>query len=183
MPEDPTIGLKYSENAEPVQIGEDATIRAGTIIYDDVVIGDRFSTGHHALVREQTRIGDDVLVGTQTVIDGYSEIGSNVSLQTGVYVPSHTVIGDRVFIGPHAALTNDPYPVRDEDAELAGPTLEDSVTIGANATIMPNVTVGEGAFVAGGAVVTTDVSPQTLAVGVPADQRPLPPELDGGNLL
>ncbi|WP_281194368.1 acyltransferase [Halorubrum sp. F4] len=168
-----TIGFEYAEGSEEPHIGSDPRIRAGTIIYDDVAIGDRFSTGHDALVRELTEIGDDVLVGTKTVIDGRTTIGSDVSLQTGVYVPSHTTIGDHAFVGPHAVLTNDPYPVRD-DIDLAGPTIEDHASIGANATILPDVTVGAESFVAAGSVVVNDVPPETLAIGAPAEHRALP---------
>lgn len=174
------VGNSYEKGSEPPVIGSDARIRAGTIIYDDVVIGDGFSTGHYGLVRELTEIGDDVLLGTQSVIDGRSTIGSHVSIQTGVYVPSQTEIGDSVFLGPHAVLTNDPYPIR-QDVDLAGPTLEDHVSVGANATILPDVTVGEGAFVAAGAVVIDDVPPETLAVGAPASHEPLPTTLDADN--
>ena len=127
-----------------------------------------------------TEIGDDVLVGTKSVIDGRSELGSRVSMQTGVYVPTHTTIGDDVFLGPHAVLTNDPYPLR-TDEEIVGPTIEDGVSVGANATILPDVTVGERSFVAAGAVVTEDVPSDCLAVGAPASVQELPPELQGGN--
>lgn len=177
-----TVGYEYDEEAAPTRIGANGTIRAGTIIYADVDIGDDFATGHNALVREQTSIGDDVLVGTQSVIDGYSEIGSHVSIQTGVYVPSQTTIGSNVFLGPHCVLTNDPYPIR-QDVDLVGPTIEDGASIGANATILPGVTVGENAFVAAGAVVIDDVAPNTLAAGVPADEYELPAELTGGNTI
>ena len=177
-----TVGHRYSPDGVPPSIGDDATIRSGTTIYDDVVIGDDFATGHDCLIREGTTIGDKVLVGTQTVIDGATVIGSYVSLQTGVYVPRDSTIGDSVFVGPRAVLTNDPYPVRKE-VELEGPTIEDNASIGANATLLPGVTIGEGAFVAAGAVVTKDVPPRTLAVGVPADHLPLPEELDSNNQL
>lgn len=182
MNETTIIGYEYANDSQEPRIGSDATIRPGTIIYDDVVIGDRFSTGHHALVRELTDVGDDVLVGTNVVIDGRTTIGSNVSLQTGAYVPSHTTIEDHVFVGPSAVLTNDPYPVR-KDVELAGPTLEDHVSIGANATILPDVTIGEGSFVAAGAVVVNDVPPETLAIGTPAVHQPLPEALQRMNEL
>jgi acetyltransferase-like isoleucine patch superfamily enzyme len=175
------VTLGHGCGAE-TRIGDEATVRAGSIIYSDVDIGDGFTTGHNVLVREDTVIGDDVLVGTNTVIDGTTTIGSHVSLQTGVYVPTNTDIGDNVFVGPHAVLTNDPYPVR-KDVPLTGPTLEDDVSVGANATILPGVTVGEGAFVASGAVVTEDVPPGTLAVGVPARHEPLPDELATENLI
>ena len=173
-----TIGYP-PEDADP-EIGDDATIRSGTIIYADVEIGDKFSSGHGALVREGSRLGDDVLVGTNAVVDGDATIGSNVSIQTGAYVPPGTEIGDDVFVGPNAVLTNDRYPVRD-DAELEGPTIERGASIGANATVLPGVTVGENAFVAAGAVVTEDVPADALAVGTPSEHEPLPPALEGGN--
>jgi len=168
----------------PTVIGDGATIRSGTVIYRDVRIGDGFSTGHNVLVREGTRAGDDVLAGTSVVLDGAVTIGSHVSLQTGAYVPHQSKLGDRVFVGPGAVLTNDRHPVRAPgDDDLRGVTLEDDVSVGANATVLPGVTVGEGAFVAAGAVVTDDVPPWTLAVGAPAEHRDLPPALKEGNEL
>jgi acetyltransferase-like isoleucine patch superfamily enzyme len=161
-------------------IGADPTVRSHSVIYGDVVVGDRFVTGHGAVVREGSVLGDDVLVGTHAVVDGECTIGDDCSLQTGVYLPRHTTLGDRVFLGPHAVLTNDPYPLR-EEADLEGPTLEDDVSIGANATVLPGVTVGEGAFVAADAVVTEDVPAETLAVGSPAEFEPLPDRLTGRN--
>jgi acetyltransferase-like isoleucine patch superfamily enzyme len=180
--DDATVGVAYRDGSTPPQIGSGSFVRAGTIVYDDVTTGPGFVTGHHALVREETTLGEDVLVGTQAVIDGATSVGDGVSIQTGVYVPRETTIGDRVFLGPNATLLNDPYPVR-QDVDLVGPTLEGGVSVGANATILPGVTVGEGSFVAAGAVVTEDVPPQRLVAGVPGRTRPLPDELTGGNDL
>ncbi|QLD87142.1 N-acetyltransferase [Natronomonas halophila] len=177
-----TVGYEYDSEVGPAVIGDDATVRSGTKIYAGVTIGDGFVTGHDALVREDTTIGDDVVLGTKSVLDGAVTVGSNVSIQTGVYVPPETEIGDRVFLGPNAVMTNDPYPLR-VDVDLEGPTIEDDVSVGANATILPDVTVGEGAFVAAGAVVIDDVPPETLAVGVPAEHRPLPERLPPENLI
>ena len=176
------VGYEYDSDTEPVVIGDGSTVRSGTIIYCDVAIGDDFASGHNALIREETTIGNNVLVGTNVVIDGYSDIGSHVSLQTGAYVPSYSTIGSNVFIGPHAVLTNDPYPIRRE-VDLEGPTIKEGASIGANATVLPEVTVGENAFVAAGAVVIDDVPPDTLAAGVPATHHSLPDKLQGGNTL
>lgn len=179
---DATVGYRDGEDAGTASIADGATVRSGSIIYADVDIGRDFLTGHNVLVREGVEIGDHVVVGTNTVIDGRATIGSHVSFQTGVYVPPGTTIGDHVFVGPHAVLTNDPHPVRRE-TDLVGPTVADHASIGANATLLPGVTVGERAFVAAGAVVTQDVPAETLAVGVPAEHEPLPPELAGGNRI
>jgi acetyltransferase-like isoleucine patch superfamily enzyme len=176
------IGYRYSEDCREVLLGDRAIIRTGTIIYADVVIGHDFKTGHHVMIREKTRIGDRVVVGTNTVIDGQVEIGSHVKLESNVYIPTHTVIGSYVFIGPGAVLTNDKYPQRLRDEyEPQGPILEDSVTIGANATILPGVRISEGAMVAAGSVVTKDVPPWHLAIGVPARLEPLPERLKERN--
>ncbi len=88
----------------------------------------------------------------------------------------------RVFLGPNASLTNDKSPLRTEyNPEPI--TIEDDATIGSNATLMPGITVGEGAFVAGGAVVTKDVPAWTLAKGCPAIFSELPESLKKPNRL
>ncbi|WP_247010103.1 acyltransferase [Halorientalis litorea] len=174
------LGVEYTEDSNPPVVGEGSTVREGTIVYNDVETGTGFQTGHHALVREQTVLGDDVLVGTQAVIDGATAVGDGVAMQTGVYVPRETDIGDDVFLGPNATLLNDMYPAIRRDADLVGPDIRDGASVGANATVLPGVTVGQNAFVAAGAVVVEDVPPETLAMGVPAETRPLPEALDDG---
>jgi acetyltransferase-like isoleucine patch superfamily enzyme len=153
-------------------IGKNAILRSGTIIYCDVIIGDDFQSGHNVVIRERTNIGNRVSVGTATVIEGNVVIGDDVSLQSMVYIPTNTRIGNRVFIGPNTVLTNDRYPP--SNGQMEGPTIKDGSAIGANATILPGVCIGEGALVAAGAVVTRDVPDRMLAVGSPAKLRDLP---------
>jgi acetyltransferase-like isoleucine patch superfamily enzyme len=128
------------------------------------------------MIREKTRIGDRVSIGTSVVIDGNTRIGDDVSLQSMVYIPTNTTIGDHVFIGPNAVLTNDRYPPSGIGG-LVGPVIEHHAAIGANATILPGVHIGEGALVAAGAIVTRDIPAYKLAVGVPAKIQDLPPTL------
>ena len=172
------LGLKYTEDCKKVVIGINATIRWGSVIYADVEIGDYFKTGHSVLIREKTKMGDRVVVGTNAVIDGSVAIGSFVKIETNAYISTHTKIGDHCFIGPCAVLTNDKYPQRLRDEyEPIGPILEASVTIGANATVLPGVGIGEGSMIAAGSVVTKDVPPWSLVVGVPGRFEPLPARL------
>jgi acetyltransferase-like isoleucine patch superfamily enzyme len=169
------LGLQYRVECEKVRIGDNAVIRAFTIIYADVELGNDVKTGHHVLIREHTRIGNRVVVGSETIIDGYSTIGDFVKIEGRVYIPTHTTIGNYVFIGPGAVLTNDKYPLRRRDEyEPRGPVIEDNVSIGGNATILPGVRLSEGSMIAAGSVVTRDVPPWHLAVGVPARSQPLP---------
>jgi len=172
------LGLKYKDNCQKVKIGNNAIIRAFTIIYADVIAGDYFKTGHNVLIREMTKFGNKVIVGSGTVIDGYTEVGDRVKIESLVYIPSHTKIGSDVFIGPNVALTNDKYPQRIRDKyNPIGPVIEDSVSIGANSTILPGVRIGEGAFIAAGCVVTKDIPPWTLVKDVPGRIYPLPEKL------
>ena len=154
-------------------IGKNTVLRSGTIIYCDVTIGDQFQSGHNVLIREKTRIGDRVAIGTATVIEGTTTIGSDVNLQSMVYIPTNTRIGNHVFIGPNAVLTNDRYPPTGIGG-LNGPEIKNGAAIGANATILPGICIGEGALVAAGAIVTRDVPAYTLAIGAPATIQPLP---------
>ncbi|MEE9611903.1 MAG: acyltransferase [Desulfatiglandales bacterium] len=160
----------------PTKIGDNAILRSGTIIYCEVTIGGSFQTGHNVLVREKTKIGNDVLLGSHSIVDGHTEIGDDVIIQSAAYIPLNTVIGDKVFIGPRAVLTNDKYPLR-KKATLKGPVLGKGVSIGANATLLPGIEIGEGAMVAAGSVVTKDVPPWKLALGNPARIQELPEEL------
>ena len=157
-------------------IGKNAVIRSGTIIYCDVIIGDQFQSGHNVLIREKTRIGNGVAIGTSAVIEGNTSIGDNVSLQSMVYIPTDTVIGNNVFIGPNTVLTNDRYPPT-RIGGLKGPQIRANAAIGANATLLPGVCIGEGALVAAGAIVTRDVPAHMLAIGAPAKITDLPQKM------
>jgi len=157
-------------------IGENAIIRSGAVIYCDVVIGENFRTGHNIIIREKTRIGDNTVVGNGVAIEGNCSIGNNVTIQSMAGIGAHTRIGDNVFIGPKATLLNDRYPP-DRKSVLKGPIIEEKAVIGAIAIILPGITIGAGAAVAAGAVVTKDVPPGVLAIGSPARIRELPKEM------
>ena len=165
-----------------VRIGHHCIIRSEAILYRDVQIGNYVRTGHKVLIRERCRIGHHVLVGTNVVIDNDSTIGSRVSIQSTVYIPTKTIIEDWVFIGPNAVFTNDRFPIRLK-APLAAPRIRRGATIGANATILPGVVVGEGAMVAAGAIVTNNVPSWHLAIGAPARFETLPPRLRRQNRI
>ena len=169
------------DDIEGCTIGANSTIRPGAI-YSTAKVGKNTRTGHNFLVRENTVIGDGCLIGTNVVIDNDCVIGDNCSFQTGAYIPTGSRIGDRVFLGPNASLTNDKTPLRTE-YKLEKITVENDVTVGSNATLMPGITVGEGAFIAGGAVVTKDVPAWHIAKGCPAVFEKLPESLKKPNRL
>ena len=168
-----------TDDARRTRIGRDSHLRSHTVVYANTVIGDRFRSGNKANIREFTQIGADVSVGTLAVIEHHVLIGDRVRIHSHVFVPEYTSIGSDVFIGPNAVLTNAKYPMSpNAKAELEGPTIQDGVVIGANATLLPGVEVGRMALIGAGSVVTHDVPPYAVVAGVPAqvigDIRELP---------
>jgi acetyltransferase-like isoleucine patch superfamily enzyme len=123
------------------------------------------------------KIGNDCKVATFTEIQTDVTIGNNCKIEAFAFIPTGVSIGNGVFVGPHVCFTNDlkPKAVRDDgqllgrdDWEVAKTVVKDNVSIGANATIICGVTIGEGAFVAAGAVVTKDVPDGARVAGCPA---------------
>ena len=118
-------------------------------------------------MRERAVIRDECVIGRGTSVENDVRIGDRVRMQTGSYVTAWSVVEDDVFIAPGVMTTNDPTAGRrPADLELRGPTLRRACRIGGGAVLLPGVEVGEGAFVAAGAVVTRDVPPGALVMGV-----------------
>lgn len=170
------LGYRYPGDSRPTRIGDYAIIRSGTIIYADTIIGRRFSCGHQVLIRAEVTAGDRVVIHHKCTLEGRIRIGSGVKIMAHVYIPSTTEIGNRVFIGPGTTFLNDRHPMR-RAAPVAGPRIEEHVTIGGGVTVCPGLCIGRGAFIAAGAVVNRDVPPGVLARGVPARYYPLPEDI------
>ena len=134
-------------------------------ISEKAKVGKNVRIWHFAYVGDNTEIGDNVKIGSLTHIDYNVKIGENTMIEGLVYIPPLSQIGKNVFIGPAAALTNDPYPT---STKLVGIIIEDGVVIGARAVIKAGVTVGKNSVIAMGTVVTKDVPPNVVVAGIPA---------------
>ena len=95
-------------------------------------------------------------------------VGDRCKIKPHVFVPTGVRIGNRVFIGPGVIFTNDMYPTVSDDWRLYRTVLEDDVSIGAGATVIPGVRIGKGAMIGAGSVVTHDVAAGALVYGNPA---------------
>jgi UDP-2-acetamido-3-amino-2,3-dideoxy-glucuronate N-acetyltransferase len=151
------------------QIGAGAIVAAGAIVNAGAEIGERAVVGDQAQVRERARIGAGTVVGRGSQVDNDVVVGARCRIQTGCYVTAYSVLEDDVFLGPGVFTYNDNTMARhDSSYAIRGPTIRRAARIGGGARILPGIEVGEEAFVATGAVVTRDVYPRALVMGVPA---------------
>jgi acetyltransferase-like isoleucine patch superfamily enzyme len=132
---------------------------------------------HQAQVREGVVIGANCIVGKGVYVDAGVHIGSNVKIQNGALLYHGLTLEDGVFVGPQACFTNDRQPraitpegalKTDADWTVGPIRVCYGASIGAGAVILPNVTIGEFAMVAAGAVVTHSVPAHALVLGTPA---------------
>lgn len=155
-------------NAKLVRIGLKSIIRSHTVIYSGVSIGDYFQSGHAVLIREHTKIGNHVSIGSHTVIEHDVRIGNYVRIHSNAFVPEFTYIEDNVWIGPHVVCTNAKYPRSSQvKKKLKGPHIKKYAIIGANATLLPGIVIGEYALIGAGSVVVADVAARTVIAGNP----------------
>jgi UDP-2-acetamido-3-amino-2,3-dideoxy-glucuronate N-acetyltransferase len=117
-------------------------------------------------------IGRDCNICEHVLVENQVEIGDRVTVKCGVQAWDGVVLEDDVFVGPNATFTNDPFPrSRQHLKDYPKTIVRKGASIGANATILPGITVGIGAMVGAGAVVTRNVPPYAIVVGNPARIR------------
>ena len=124
-------------------------------------------------MRRSSKIGKGCNIGKSVYIDIGAEVGDNVKIQNFVSVYKGVKIEDDVFVGPSATFTNDLYPrafIWDEEHVSATRICRGS-SIGANATIVCGITIGEYAMIGAGSVVAEDVPSHALILGNPGRQR------------
>ena len=140
-------------------------------------IGEGTSIWHQAQIREEVKIGKNCIIGKGVYVDAGVSMGDNVKIQNYVSVYHGVTLEDGVFIGPHVSFTNDKYPravnpdgslMEADDWEIVPTLVRQGASIGANATILCEITIGEYAMVGAGAVVTCDVPAYAIVAGVPA---------------
>ncbi|HEX3830969.1 MAG TPA: DapH/DapD/GlmU-related protein [Solirubrobacteraceae bacterium] len=153
----------------PSQVGDGVTICCGAVVYAGARLGAAVIIGDQAQVRERTVVGERTVLGRGSTIDFDTRVGARVSIQTLVYLTAAAVVEDDVFIGPGVTTTNDDTMDRHRAGlPLHGPVLRRACRIGGGVTLTPGVEIGEEAFVAAGSVVTRDVAPRAVVMGVPA---------------
>lgn len=114
-------------------------------------------------------VGEDCNICDHTFVENDVVIGNRVTIKCGVYIWDGITIEDDVFIGPNATFTNDPFPrSKNTPAEYSKTIVKRGASIGANATLLPGISIGERAMVGAGSVVTRTVPPLAIVAGNPA---------------
>lgn len=132
-------------------------------------IGEATRIWQFAVVLKGAKIGSRCNICAQTFIENDVVVGDNVTVKCGVQLWDGLRVGNNVFIGPNVTFTNDRHPQsgnREYKREMT--VVEDDVSIGANATILPGVRLGRGSVIGAGTVVVKDVRPGATVVGNPA---------------
>ena len=132
-------------------------------------IGSHTTIWQYCVVLPGATIGEDCNICSHCFIENDVEIGDQVTVKCGVQLWDGLRVEDDVFIGPNVTFTNDRYPKSKHHLDKHPETrICQGASIGANATILPGITIGANALVAAGSVVTQEVPPYAIVMGVPA---------------
>lgn len=146
------------------------TVHDSSIIDAGASIGENTRIWHFCHVCSKAKIGNGCSLGQNVFIGNDVIIGNNVKIQNNVSVYDAVILEDNVFCGPSMVFTNvyNPRSHVIRKSEYRKTLVKKGATIGANATIICGVTIGEYAFIGAGAVIKSDVLPYAIMVGVPA---------------
>lgn len=131
-------------------------------------IGQNTRIWQYVVILQGAAIGDDCNICSHCFIENDVLIGNRVTVKCGVQLWDGITLEDDVFIGPNVTFTNDKFPRSKHYKKPAKTLVKRKASIGANATILCGIKIGENAMVAAGAVVTKDVPPNTVVAGNPA---------------
>jgi acetyltransferase-like isoleucine patch superfamily enzyme len=169
----PVLSARSTAKREPLppaKLADGAVVSTGAVVFAGTTISARTIVGDQACVRERCTIADDVVVGRGSLVENDTTVGARTKIQAEAYVTAYSTLEEDVFIAPCVVTTNDNFMGRTEARHelVKGPTIRRGARVGGGAVICPGVEIGEEAFVGAGAVVTKDVPPRMVAVGVPA---------------
>ncbi len=129
-------------------------------------IGNGTNVWQFCVVLPDAVVGKDCNICSHCFIENKVVVGDRCTVKCGVQLWDGVTLEDDVFIGPNVTFCNDKHPVsRNKNAKLEPVLIKKGASVGANATILPGVTIGEKALIAAGAVVTKDVPPNCVFFG------------------
>ena len=132
-------------------------------------IGEGTSIWQFSIVLKGAKIGRNCNINCQVFIENDVVIGNNVTIKPGVQIWDGVSLEDDVFVGPNVTFTNDLFPKsKNKDFELKKTIVKKGASIGANATILAGITIGENSLIGAGSVVTKNIPENEIWIGNPA---------------
>ena len=160
---------KIDEIKEKTVIGRNTILSPFCCIYAGTTIDNNCLLGDYASIREHCKIGSYTIISRNVSVNYETTIGNHVKIMDNSHITGNMTIGDNVFISVLVSTTNDnAMGAKGYNEEVLGPVIKDNVKIGAGASLLPNVTIGENSIVGSGSVVTKDVEDNVLVMGAPA---------------
>ena len=165
----PSSTAKRGELA-PLRLGPGCVVSTGAIVYRGVTAGPGCVIGDLASVRERCVLGERVVVGRGTCVENDTTIGDFTRIQSNAYITAYMTIEDHVFVAPCVQTTNDNFMGRTEQRHdlIKGATIRRGARVGGGVVLCPGIEIGAEAFIAAGAVVTSDAPAGKVLMGVPA---------------
>ena len=145
------------------------TICANVIIYSGVSIGENSLIGDNSSLLTDVTIGKNTLISRNVTINSNVEIGDDTRIMDNSHITGRVTIGSKVFISVGVVMANDnSFGLKGFNESVQGAVIEDYVSIGVGAIILPNIRIGKGSIVAAGSVVKENVPEGVLYAGNPA---------------
>lgn len=171
LPTSPGItSRQLKETYDALIIGENCILCPGVVIYAGTIIGHNNLLGDFCSIREDCKVGNNCILSRNVSVNYNTEIGNDTKIMDNSHITGNMKIGNHVFISVLVATTNDNTMGREEynPDHVYGAVIEDDVTIGAAANILPQVIIGKNSIVGAGAVVTKSVPANKVVMGCPA---------------
>lgn len=152
-------------------ISSEAFVHPLALVEEGAHVGRRSRIWQFCVILPGATVGEDCNICAHCLVEGSVTIGSRVTVKSGVQLWDGATLEDDVFIGPNVTFTNDSFPRSRQPFQPVKSTVLTGASIGANATILPGVSIGRWAMVGAGSVVTRDVPDYALVLGNPARFR------------
>lgn len=159
---------KLKAEYSPLIIGENCVLCPSVVLYAGVEIGNHTLLGDFCSIREECKIGHDCIISRNVSVNYNTQVGDFTKIMDNAHITGNMIIGNHVFISVLVATTNDNSMGKESyDENMRGATISDYVTVGAAANILPGVYIGTNSIIGASALVTKDVPPNKVVMGIP----------------
>jgi len=164
--EEPEFGPIHPD----VIFGKNVKLRHFVVIEEDCEFGENCFIGNNTTIRSGCKFGDRCVIGHSVVFEANGKFGQHVTINAQCHMTQGIIVEDEVFFGPGVITMNTKHICygRKIPKIYSPPLIKRGARIGGGSRILPGVTIGENALVGAGSVVTKDVPPRMIVIGVPA---------------